>query len=136
VKSATSNTRTNILPEQPPNGVTGGLDWARDDHAVSVVDARGREIYRHTVEHSAAGLAELVDVLARAGAQEVAIERPDGPVVDALLAAGMTVVVIPAKERATVASGSVVRAGGGARGPVTDRPAPRSRCFASSCASG
>jgi len=94
VKSATGNTSTNFLPEDPPNGVTGGLDWARDDHAVSVVDARGREIYRHTVEHSAAGLAELVDVLARAGAQEVAIERPDGPVVDALLAAGMTVVVI------------------------------------------
>jgi transposase len=74
--------------------VTGGIDWARDDHAVSVVDARGREICRHTVEHSAAGLRELIDVLARAGAREVAIERPDGPVVDALLAAAMTVVVI------------------------------------------
>jgi transposase len=33
-------------------------------------------------------------VLARAGASEVAIERPDGPVVDALLDAGITVVVI------------------------------------------
>ena len=33
-------------------------------------------------------------VLARAGAGEVAIERPDGPVVDALLGAGITVVVI------------------------------------------
>jgi transposase len=96
VKSATSNTSTttSALPEQPPNNVTGGLDWARDDHAVSVVDARGREVCRHTVEHSAAGLAEPVDVLAGAGAGEVAIERPDGPVVDALLAAGMTVVVI------------------------------------------
>jgi transposase len=49
---------------------------------------------RHTVEHSAAGLAELVAVLGQAGCREVAIERPDGPVVDALLAAGITVVVI------------------------------------------
>jgi transposase len=61
---------------------------------VSVVDARGREISRRTIEHSAAGLRELTGVLARAGAREAAIERPDGPVVDALLSAGITVVVI------------------------------------------
>ncbi|MGH3714215.1 MAG: IS110 family transposase [Micromonosporaceae bacterium] len=85
---------TNTLPDEPPNGVTAGLDWARDDHAVSVVDARGREIIRHTVEHSGAGLRELVVGLVDAGCQEVAIERPDGPVVDALLGGGLTVVVI------------------------------------------
>jgi hypothetical protein len=61
VKSA-----SNALPEEPPNGVTGGLDWARDDHAVCVVDARGRQVCRHTVEHSAAGLRELVEVPAPA----------------------------------------------------------------------
>jgi transposase len=82
------------LPEEPPGGVTAGIDWARDDHAVSVVDARGREICRCTIGHSAAGLHELAAVLARAGASEAAIERPDGPVIDALLAAGITVVVI------------------------------------------
>jgi Transposase len=93
VKSA-SNTPMTQLPETPPNDVTGGLDWARDDHAVSVVDTRGREVLRHTVEHTAAGLTELIDVLAGVGCREVAIERPDGPVVEALLAAEMTVVVI------------------------------------------
>jgi transposase len=93
VKSA-STTPITQLPETPPNDVTGGLDWARDDHAVSVVDTRGREVLRHTVEHTAAGLAELIDVLASAGCREVAIERPDGPVIDALLTAEMTVVVI------------------------------------------
>jgi transposase len=82
------------LPEEPAGGVTAGIDWARDDHAVSVVDARGREIRRCTVGHSAAGLRELVSVLARAGAGEAAIERPDGPVIDALPGAGITVVVI------------------------------------------
>ncbi|WP_297797183.1 IS110 family transposase [Mycobacterium sp.] len=93
MKSA-STTPSTQLPETPPNDVTGGLDWARDDHAASVVDARGREQVRHSVEHSAAGLAELVRVFGDAGCREVAIERPDGPVVEALLAAGITVVVI------------------------------------------
>ncbi|MFC9762734.1 transposase, partial [Rhodococcus jostii] len=55
----------NTLPEKPPNALTCGIDWARDDHAVSIVDARGRETHRCTIEHSAAGLRELVTVLAR-----------------------------------------------------------------------
>jgi transposase len=84
----------NTLPEEPPGDVTCGIDWARDDHAVSVVNARGREIHRCSVEHSAAGPRDLVAVLSRLGAREAAIERPDGPVVDALLGAGITVVVI------------------------------------------
>ena len=49
---------------------------------------------RCTVEHNAAGLRELLAVLHRAGVREVAIERPDGPVVNTLLDAGVTVVVI------------------------------------------
>jgi transposase len=93
VKSA-RNTLPNALPEEPVNGVTAGIDWARDDHAVSVVNARGHEIDRCTVEHSAAGLRDLLAMLGRNGVGEVAIERCDGPVVDALLVAGVTVVVI------------------------------------------
>ena len=84
----------NTLPAEPANGVTCGIDWARDDHAVSIVDDRGREIVRCTIEHTAAGLRELLAVLERAGVREVAIERQDGPVVDTLLAAEITVVVI------------------------------------------
>ena len=84
----------NTLPTEPVNGVTCGIDWARDDHAVSVVDHHGRESCASTVDHDAAGLRELLTVLDRAGAREVAIERPDGPVVDTLLGAGITVVVI------------------------------------------
>jgi transposase len=83
-----------MLAAQPANGLTCGIDWARDDHAVAIVDGQGRQVHRSTVEHSSAGLRELVAVLARTGATEVAIERPDGPVVDALLDAGITVVVI------------------------------------------
>ena len=82
------------LPPEPFNGVTCGIDWARDDHAVSVVDRSGRESQRWTVVHSEDGLRGLVRRLARIGVAEVAIERPDGPVVEALLGAGLTVVVI------------------------------------------
>jgi len=74
--------------------VTSGIDWARDDHAACIVDGRGRKIATTMVEHTAAGLRDLVAFLGRHGVGEVAIERPDGPVVDTLLAAGLVVVVI------------------------------------------
>lgn len=93
MKSA-SNTPHNALPEFPPNDLTAGVDWARDDHALSIVNDRGREIHRSSVPHTSAGLRDLVTALRRHGVGEVAIERPDGPVVDTLLAAGLTVVVI------------------------------------------
>jgi transposase len=82
------------LPATPPGGVTAGIDWASADHAVCVADASGKAVARFTVEHSAAGLAGLARRLRKAGASEAAIERGDGPVVDALLNAGITVVVI------------------------------------------
>ena len=82
------------LPVRPPGGVTAGLDWATDDHAVSIVDSAGQVVARFTVPHTAAGLAEMVRRLVAAGAAELAIERSDGPVIDTVLEAGMTVVVI------------------------------------------
>ena len=82
------------LPSRPPGDRTAGVDWARDDHAVAVVDGAGRVVERFTVVHTDAGLRDLVRRLSRAGAHEVAIERPDGPVVATLLEAGLTVVVI------------------------------------------
>jgi len=97
VKSATNTPSSEcplVLPEFPPNDVTSGIDWARDDHAACIVDGRGRKIATTMVEHTAAGLRDLVAFLGRHGVGEVAIERPDGPVVDTLLAAGLVVVVI------------------------------------------
>ncbi|MFD1251239.1 IS110 family transposase, partial [Nocardioides ginsengisoli] len=69
-------------------------DWAKDDHAVCVVDTDGEAVDRFTVAHTGAGLRRLVTRLLKAGVGEVGIERPDGPVVDALIAAGLTVLVI------------------------------------------
>ena len=85
---------SNTLPDQAPQDLTAGLDWARDDHAVSIVNAHGRELARRNVEHTATGLRDLIGFLRSHGVGEVAIERPDGPVVDTLLGAGLTVVVI------------------------------------------
>lgn len=93
MKSA-STTGSSNLSDQPVNGVTGGVDWASEDHAVSIVNERGHEIARRTVDHTVAGLRALVNFLGKHGVGEVAIERGDGPVVDALLDADMTVVVI------------------------------------------
>ena len=61
---------------------------------------------RCPAEHSAAGLRGLIAVLARNGAREAAIGRPDGPVVDALLGAGVTVVVISPNRSRTCAAGT------------------------------
>jgi transposase len=74
--------------------VCAGVDWAKDDHAVCVVDADGEVLDRFAVEHTAAGLRRLIVRLLEAGVSEVGIERGDGPVVEALLAAGLVVLVI------------------------------------------
>jgi transposase len=76
---------------KPP---TAGVDWASEDHAVAVVDADGEQLDRFTVTHSVKGLRGMVRRLTRAGVTRVGIERPDGPVVDALVQAGFTVFVI------------------------------------------
>jgi transposase len=84
--------------EAPPGALSAGNDWASADHAVCVVDAFGEVVSRFSMAHTAEGLRALVRVLAGAGVAEVAIERGDGPVVDALLAAGITVVVITPRQ--------------------------------------
>jgi transposase len=80
-----------------PTGAFGGVDWAVDAHAVCVVDDHGRVIVEFEVANTAAGLSELCRCVEQAGARRVAIERPDGPVVDALLEAGLEVVVVASR---------------------------------------
>jgi transposase len=76
----------------------GGIDWASAAHAVCVVDDAGGVIERFCVAHRAGELAGMCRRLGRAGVTRVAIERPDGPVVDALMDAGLEVVVIPSRQ--------------------------------------
>lgn len=68
-----------------------GLDWASRTHALCVVDHQGGIVERFEATHDAAGLAEAARRLKRfAGSLPVpvAIERPSGLVVDALIEAG------------------------------------------------
>ncbi len=91
----TSDPGPTSLPPVPPGGLTAGLDWAQDDHVLCVVDfATGKVRDRLELPHASDGLTALVRRLAKLGCAEVAIERPDDPVVDALLEEGLTVVVI------------------------------------------
>jgi transposase len=80
-----------------PTEAFGGVDWATDEHAVCVVDATGQTLVEFDVANTAAGLSELCRRIQGAGARRVAIERPDGPVVDAMLDAGLEVVVVSSR---------------------------------------
>ena len=88
-----------------------GVDWASEEHAVCVVDEHGRRILERTVTHDERGLSELCRALCRLGVCRVALERPDGLVVERLLEAGFAVVAIhpnqvkAARERYTVSGG-------------------------------
>ena len=87
-----------VLPDVPAGGVCAGIDWATADHAVCVVDMAGRVIDRFSAAHDKAGIAAIITRLRKSKVTEVAIERGDGPLVDALLAAGITVVVITSRQ--------------------------------------
>jgi transposase len=66
-----------------------GLDWAVHTHAVCVIDAAGAVRDRFEIAHDRDGLAELMRRLARFGTSvRIAIERPSGLIVDALVEAG------------------------------------------------
>jgi transposase len=80
-----------------PTNRFGGVDWATDAHAVCVVDTDGAVRAEFDVAHTAEGLAELCRRVAMAGVARVAIERPDGPVVDALMEAGLEIVVVSSR---------------------------------------
>jgi transposase len=75
-----------------------GIDWAAKTHAVCVLDSLGRQVAAFTVEHTAAGFAKLAARLAGLAedseAVPIAIERPDGRLVDVLLEAGHPVVPV------------------------------------------
>ncbi len=87
-----------VLPDVPAGGVAAGIDWAVADHVACVVDMAGRVTDRFSAVHDKAGIAMLIARLRRSGAAEVAIERGNGVLVEALLAAGLTVVVITSRQ--------------------------------------
>lgn len=75
-----------------------GIDWATKTHAVGVVDDQGGIRARFQVANTGKGFGGLIRRLAKLGVAGVAIERPDGPLVEAMLDAGLRVVVITPRQ--------------------------------------
>jgi transposase len=74
-----------------------GLDWGAAVHAICVIDDAGRVLAPFEIEHAAEGIEAMLARLARiapAAALPIAIERPSGLIVDALIEAGHPVVPI------------------------------------------
>jgi hypothetical protein len=79
-------------------GYCVGLDWGGSAHAVCIIDDAGGRVVEHLeVPHTADGIHAMLGRLARRAPPAelaIAIERPSGLIVDALVAAGHPVVPI------------------------------------------
>jgi transposase len=91
--------------------VVGGIDWASEEHRLCLVDETGQRLLERRVSHDEQALSALCRVLIDRGVVRVALERPDGLLVDRLLDAGIAVVALhpnqvkAARERYQVARG-------------------------------
>jgi hypothetical protein len=78
-----------------------GVDWAESEHAACLMGSAGGVLGRLKVPHTVAGLRRLIVAIAerepQASAVLVAIERPDGLLVDGLLDVGYTLYALNPK---------------------------------------
>lgn len=96
----------------------GGLDWGGTSHAVCVIDGAGQVVIRIEAPHDAAGLSDMLARLRRLAPPAelpIAIERPSGLIVDALVEAGHP--VIPIHPNVVKACRPRYRAAGGKSDP-------------------
>jgi transposase len=70
-------------------GSYAGVDWAAEKHDVLVENAAGERLLAATFAHDEQGLGSLCRQLVRLKVRLVAIERPDGLLVERLLDAGV-----------------------------------------------
>ncbi|TNC18173.1 IS110 family RNA-guided transposase [Amycolatopsis alkalitolerans] len=88
-----------------------GIDWAAAEHAVCVMDTTGKIVSQFVIKHSTDGIAGLVRRLAKLGDPAdipIAIERPNGRLVDLLLEAGHPVVPVKPNAIKTWREGEVL----------------------------
>lgn len=79
-----------------------GIDWASEEHALCVVDRDGAALEGSLFPHSEKGLGELIGRMRALGVYRVAIERPEGLLVERLMEAGFAVLAVhPNKLAAT-----------------------------------
>ncbi|MDQ3586982.1 MAG: IS110 family transposase [Actinomycetota bacterium] len=75
-------------------GGCAGVDWAKDEHAVLVADGQGEVIVERSFVHDEEGIAALCRLLVGLEVERVALERPDGLLVERLLDAGLCVLAL------------------------------------------
>ncbi|HEU5212490.1 MAG TPA: IS110 family transposase [Gaiellaceae bacterium] len=90
---------------------TAGIDLASEEHRLVVIDGGGRRLEERRVAHSEDGIDALVRRLLTLQVVRVAIEQPNGLVVDRLLDAGIA--VAPVHPNQLAAARDRYRAGGG-----------------------
>lgn len=71
-----------------------GIDWASEEHALCVVDNGGATLAGELFSHEESGIRALIARMRALDVGRVAIERPDGLLVDRLLEAGFTILPI------------------------------------------
>ncbi|MEO9119876.1 MAG: IS110 family transposase [Solirubrobacteraceae bacterium] len=71
-----------------------GIDWATEKHDVLVAEEDGSEVLAGAFVHDEKGLSALCRTLVRLEVRLVAIERPDGLLVERLLDAGLEVLAL------------------------------------------
>jgi transposase len=80
-----------------------GVDWASQEHVVSLHDDTGTKVGQRKFAHGGAGLSDMIAWLLKAsggtpGEIHVAIETPHGPIVEALLERGFNVYSVNPKQ--------------------------------------
>jgi transposase len=75
-------------------GNCAGIDWASEKHDVLIEDPAGGELLAATFAHDEDGVSALCSALACFEVEIVAIERPDGVLVERLLEAGVRVLAL------------------------------------------
>src|SRR6516164_6703779 len=75
-------------------GTYAGVDWASEKHDVLVADAAGEKLLAATFAHDEQGLRSMCRQLVRLKVALVAVERPDGLMVERLLDSGLWVLAL------------------------------------------
>ena len=75
-------------------GRCAGIDWASREHTVCVNDADGRIVEGRRYRHDERGLRGLCNGLVELGVLLVAVERPDGLLIERLLDSGPQVIAV------------------------------------------
>ena len=75
-------------------GAYAGVDWAAEEHSLLIEDERGLVLLEDSFAHTEQGVSDLCRLLVRRRVERIALERPDGLLVERLLDAGLTVLAL------------------------------------------